>query len=169
MLNHQDEFPEYLAHGNTPLLCKEGSKSNSKNFRTITCLSTVYKILTSLVHPKIFPHYFKRGIKRNLGYKELLVIISLITKQAHIKRHNLSMSYIDYVKAFDSMPHDLLKVLEIYKVHQHSSTASQWEQFRQNSYEERNFPLRFFKSYMVYNGTQPFEYPNKTHRMLLQA
>ncbi|XP_044760810.1 uncharacterized protein LOC123318258 [Coccinella septempunctata] len=51
------------------------------------------------------------------GCKELLIIDTIITKQAKKKQSNLSMAWIDYKKAYDSIPHSWLKkVLRLYGV-----------------------------------------------------
>lgn len=55
--------------------------------------------------------------QKRRGSKDLLVIDNLITKQARRKSKNIAMSWIDYQKAFDSVPHSwLLKFLEIYEI-----------------------------------------------------
>lgn len=53
------------------------------------------------------------------GCKELLVVDSFIASQVSKKSRNISLSWIDYQKAYDSVPHDwLIEVLKIYKVDQ---------------------------------------------------
>lgn len=120
-------FPTYLTTGVTYLLPKKGDLEDPKNYRPITCLPTLYKLYTSLLHSKIYKHLEKNCImnieqkgciKNSLGSKEQLIIDSFILKQAEVKCRNLSMAYIDYRKAFDSIPHNwLIKTMEIYKVH----------------------------------------------------
>lgn len=60
----------------------------------------------------------QNGCKRKgRGSKELLIIDNMLTKQAKKKLKNISMAWIDYQKAFDSVPHSwLIEVLKIYKV-----------------------------------------------------
>ena len=71
--------------------------------------------------------------KNSLGCKEQLTIDAVIIKQAEKKRRNLSMAYVDYRKAFDSIPHDwLIKSLQMYKIHPNiisalSSIMTCWE------------------------------------------
>ena len=52
-----------------------------------------------------------------MGCKEQLIIDSTIHKHATTKNRNLHCTYIDYQKAFDSIPHSwLIQILEIYKI-----------------------------------------------------
>ena len=55
--------------------------------------------------------------KKSLRCKEQLIIDSTILKQAEQHQRNLYTWYIDYKKAFDSVPHSWLqKVLQVYKI-----------------------------------------------------
>jgi hypothetical protein len=60
----------------------------------------------------------KKGcIKNSQGCKEQLIIDSVVLEQAHKDNQNLCIVYIDYCKAFDSLPHSwLVRILEMYKI-----------------------------------------------------
>ena len=46
------------------------------------------------------------------------MINAAILENCHKKHKNLSMAWIDYKKAFDSVPHSwILKCLDMYKIH----------------------------------------------------
>lgn len=125
-LENPHSVPEYFTHGITHLLPKKGDLNQPGNYRPITCLSSAYKILTSTIAFKINSHlknnnimaWEQNGCKRKgRGSKELLIIDNMLTKQAKKKLKNISMAWIDYQKAFDSVPHSwLIEVLKIYKV-----------------------------------------------------
>ena len=127
ILNSPDALPTFIASGTTQLLYKKGDHRDPKNYRPITCLSTIYKLFTSILNTKLTEHCSKNNIlapeqkgcvKGSLGCKEQLIIDTVITNHARTKQKDLHMCYIDYCKAFDSVPHDwMLKVLSIYKIH----------------------------------------------------
>ena len=105
-------------------------KSNETNIRTkyrpITCLSTMYKILTSIVTERncnfldannILPSEQKRYKKGSYGSKDHLLIDKMLLENSRSRHRNLSTAWIDYRKAFDSVPHTwILKVLQMYKM-----------------------------------------------------
>jgi hypothetical protein len=43
--------------------------------------------------------------KSSRGCKDQIIIDEVLTKQAIRKKRNLSMAYVDYKSAFDSVPH----------------------------------------------------------------
>lgn len=118
--------PNFLTQGITYMLPKSENTSDPKNYRPITCLPVVYKLYTGILSKKISSHLTANNllaVEQNgcragaKGSKELLVIDSIITAQAKTKRRNISMGWIDYRKAFDSVPHSwLIEVLRLYKI-----------------------------------------------------
>ncbi|XP_045474923.1 uncharacterized protein LOC123680851 [Harmonia axyridis] len=125
-LLNPSNLPEFLTSGITHMLPKGKDSGDPKNFRPITCLSTLYKILTGVITLNISRHIGKNNIlareqngcrKDTRGCKELLIMDSLITKQAKKKQRNISVAWVDYKKAFDSILHSwLLKTLQLYGV-----------------------------------------------------
>lgn len=125
-LENPEKIPKFLTQGTTYMIFKKGDPTKPENYRPITCLSSAYKILTSTVGHKVRIHlknnkllaWEQNGCRRGgRGSKELLVVDNIITKQAKKKKKNISMAWIDYQKAFDSVPHTwLLDILKIYKV-----------------------------------------------------
>ncbi|XP_044760181.1 uncharacterized protein LOC123317642 [Coccinella septempunctata] len=121
-------LPPYLTQGLTYLIPKAGDLRNPNNYRPITCLPAVYKILTSVITKHIHQHLRTNNLMapeqgggriRTKGSKELLIVDYIVTKQARKKLRNISVAWIDYRKAFDSVPHTwLLKVLKMHGVHE---------------------------------------------------
>lgn len=127
IINNPEEVPKFITEGTTYIIPKNEETSNPANYRPITCLSTLYKIITSVITTKIYTHLDENQImteeqkgcrKHSQGCKEQLTIDTIILKQAEHNQRNLHMCYIDYQKAFDSIPHSwLIQVLQIYKIH----------------------------------------------------
>ena len=61
----------------------------------------------------------QKGCKRGTyGCKDQLLINKMILEDCMSKKKNLSTNWIDYQKAFDSVPHSwIIKVMKIYKVY----------------------------------------------------
>ena len=120
-------LPEFLTRGITFMLPKSEKTEDPSQYRPITCLPTLYKIITSCITHRITKHIDNNNIlseeqkgcrKFHRGCKEQLIIDSTILKYVQNSRKDLFISYIDYKKAFDSVPHSwLLKILDIYKIH----------------------------------------------------
>ena len=119
-------IPDFLAQGITYLLLKNRDCDNLSKYRPITCLCTIYKTYTACIAEKIYKHLDvnkllaeeqKECIKNSQGCKEQPIIDLVVLEQAHKDNHNLYIEYIDYHKAFDSVPHSWLRhVLQIYKI-----------------------------------------------------
>ncbi|XP_063899231.1 uncharacterized protein LOC135119187 [Helicoverpa armigera] len=122
----QQNIPEFIADGITYMLPKSRHSPQPSQYRPITCLPTIYKIITSAITHKITKHIEhhniiaeeQKGCRRgHMGCKEQLVIDTIIHKHATTKNRNLHCTYIDYKKAFDSIPHSwLIQILHIYKI-----------------------------------------------------
>ncbi|KAL0803287.1 hypothetical protein ABMA28_017234 [Loxostege sticticalis] len=126
IIKGEADMPKFLTKGTTYMLPKRSNTEDPSQYRPITCLPTLYKLITSCITNKLNTHIEnnnilaeeQKGCRRNhMGCKEQLVIDSIILKHAHQRRININITYIDYKKAFDSVPHSwLIRVLQIYKV-----------------------------------------------------
>ena len=117
--------PTWLTTIKTILIPKSEETNKPKNYRPITCLSTFYKIIISIIKNRIhhltsknmLPMEQKGCKKGSYGCKDQLLINKAILEEAKKKRKNLSTAWIDYKKAFDSIPHDwIIKCLKMYKI-----------------------------------------------------
>ncbi|KAL1448229.1 hypothetical protein WDU94_006605 [Cyamophila willieti] len=126
MIKHPERIPIWLTVGSTILLYKGKEPKNPKQYRPITCLPTTYKIITSVLSNRIYKHLEENNIlpieqkgcrRKAQGCKDQLLISKFITENAKKKKKNLSVAWIDYMKAYDSLPHTwIIKTLEIYKI-----------------------------------------------------
>ena len=57
-----DEAPAWLTCGQTVLLFKKGDSKIAKNYRPITCLPTLYNLITLLLMNRVYEHVTALGI-----------------------------------------------------------------------------------------------------------
>ena len=117
---------EWMTGGKTTLIHKKGSTKQANNYRPITCLPTYYKLLTLILTDNIYEHVTEnnilpieqKGVRRKArGCKDHLLLDKIIMEDAKKKGRNLSVMWIDYKKAYDSIPHSwLIAMMRIYKI-----------------------------------------------------
>ena len=88
----------------------------------------MYKIISSVINIRLLKHLSSNNLKpdeqkgcspNTYGCIDQLLIDAMILDDAKIRQKNLSVAWIDYRKAYDSIPHDwLIKSLEIHKFDQ---------------------------------------------------
>ena len=115
ILEGTKEIPAWMTYGRTVLCHKDAAKGNSvENFRPITCLPLMWKLLTGIVSEDIycfmenehlFPEEQKGYRRKSRGTKDQLLIDKAVIKDCRKRRANLAMAWIDYKKAYDFVPH----------------------------------------------------------------
>ena len=94
ILKIPETAPEWLTEGTTYLLPKSQETQNSKNYRPITCLTTTYKILTSIITERMYTFLEEnlilpqeeKGCKENsYGCKDQLLINKMILENCQKK------------------------------------------------------------------------------------
>lgn len=119
--------PEWLTKGRTVLIPKDATKGPiPSNFRPITCLPIIWKLMTSMISETIYEHLDSQSLlpweqkgcqKGSRGTKDQLVIDKAIMRDSKGRKTNLAMAWVDYRKAYDMVPHTWLKeCLDMYKV-----------------------------------------------------
>lgn len=113
--NNSKCLPKWLTEGITYLLPKNEDTKDPKNYRPITCLTTMYKLFTTIIasrigkyvqENRIMPKEQKGCCKGSYGCKDQLIASKLIMDDCRYRKTTLSMGWIDYRKAYDSVPHD---------------------------------------------------------------
>ena len=99
----------------------KGTQAN--NYRSITCLPIMWKLLTGIMGEKLYQHLERNGMvadeqkgcrNRSRGVKDQLLVDKAILKNCRRRMTNLSMAWIGYKKAYDMVPHSwILKFLEM--------------------------------------------------------
>ena len=127
MIKDPKHTPDWLVEGATNVLPKKEETWIPKNYRPIAHLPTTFKILTSVITDRLYSHLEKeaimtpeqRGGKKDCyGCKDQLMINNAILENCKKRKKNLSTVWIDYKKAFDSVPHSwILKCLQMCKIH----------------------------------------------------
>lgn len=123
-----EAIPSFLTSGITYLKPKDSDTKNPSKYRPITCLPNIYKVFTSIIATRLYEHCQSNNImgieqkgciKQSKGCKEQLISDMAITDQVIKQNRNLFTAYIDFKKAYDSVPHSwLAKILDIYKISQ---------------------------------------------------
>ena len=96
------QVPEWMTKGKTTLIQKQPSKGTAQNnYRPITCLPMMWKILTAQMREKIYYSLTSPGLftdeqkgcrKGSRGTAELLYIDQHILNESKTRRKNLAMA-----------------------------------------------------------------------------
>ena len=116
-----------MTTGKTYLIQKDPKKGQvASNFRPITCLPIMWKLLTGIIADDIYQHLDLNGLfpdeqkgckKDSRGCKEQLLIDKMILKNCKRRKTNLCMAFIDYRKAYDKVPHSwIIELLRMFHV-----------------------------------------------------
>ena len=92
------------------MLQKDQSKGNvASNYRPITCLPLMWKLLTGVIADQIYAHLDQEKLlpeeqkgyrKGSRGANDLLYIDRAVIKEVNSRNKNLAMAWIDYKKAY---------------------------------------------------------------------
>ena len=103
--------PSWLTRGRTSLLQKDKSEGNvASNYRPITCLPLMWKLLTGVIADQIYAHLDQEKLlpeeqkgrrKGSRGTNYLLYIDRAVIKEVKSRNKNLAMTWINYKKVYD--------------------------------------------------------------------
>ncbi|CAK1602907.1 unnamed protein product [Parnassius mnemosyne] len=113
---NQKSPPSLFTTGITHLVPKDCDSTDPSKYRNITSILSS-RITRHLNSNQVMSRAQNGCRSGGRGTKEPLPIDAVIGKVVNRNRRNLSAAWIDYKKAFDSVPHTWLKrVLELYKI-----------------------------------------------------
>ena len=114
-----DDANNWLLEGRTVLIFKGGDRKDTENYRPITCLPTITKMVTLAIHKRMprFPfgngersilELDRRGVRTSQGCKEGVIenLASNMTKKG--KKETVEL-YYDFEKACDDGNHGFLE------------------------------------------------------------
>ena len=117
-LNHllqTGTIEDWMTIGKTTLLMKNKEKGTiPNNYRSITCLPTTFKIMTAIIAESMLNYLENNGLihdkqkgnrRKPRGTKDKLIIDLMMLRNVKRRKTNLHVAWIDYNKAFDSLPH----------------------------------------------------------------
>ncbi|XP_067947074.1 uncharacterized protein [Watersipora subatra] len=125
-LLEEGNHPEWLTNGQTVLLIKDPQQEPiPKNYRPIMCLLNIWKLLSGIVAVKLeehMSHYMTSSQKKielnTRGAKHRLLVDRTLYQDSRRRHTDVSMAWIDYKKAYDSIPHSrILVCLSMYNVY----------------------------------------------------
>ena len=126
LLKGQMQVPQWLSLTKTNLLPKNANTHKPENYRPIALQNNLYKVYTSILNHFITDHCQENNIisieqaggqKGSWGCTDQLLMNKTLMEEIIKGRKNALCIWLDYKKAFDSVPHSwLLKSLELAKV-----------------------------------------------------
>ena len=117
-----DEENNWLLEGRTVLIYNGGDRNDPSNYRHITCLPTVTKMVTLAIHKRMQRFLFgngersileceQRGVKSSQGCKEAVIenIASNMMKKR--QKNEIVELYYDFQNAYDNVNHAFVERL----------------------------------------------------------
>ena len=115
----------WLTRGRASLLQKDKSKGNvAGNYRPISCLPLMWKLLTGVIADQINAHLHqekllpeeKKGCRKgSRGTNDLLYIVRAVMKEVKSRNKNLAMAWKDYKKSYDIFTHSwIIECLDLF-------------------------------------------------------
>lgn len=120
-------LPDPWKTGHISAIFKKGNRHLAANYRPISLTSIVCKLMESIVRDTLMSHFEQHGLsKHQHGFvagrsctSQLLTVINKWTELLD-SRKAIDVVYLDFAKAFDSVPHErLLRKLSAYGIRGH--------------------------------------------------
>ena len=121
------QIPDWMTKGKTKLIQKDSSKGTApNNYRPITCLPMMWKILTAQIREEIYYPLRSRGLfpeeekgchTGSRSRAELHYTDQHILNETKTRQKNLAMAWIDDKKAYDMVLQSwIINCLKMYKI-----------------------------------------------------
>ena len=116
ILESNEIIPEWVIGAIVPIY-KKGSKAEPSNYRGITLMSCFGKLFLSILNNRLMKFTIDKNIlsSSQLGFlpgnrtsDAHIIINNLVRKYCHKKNSKIYSCFIDFAKAFDTVPRDIL-------------------------------------------------------------
>ncbi|CAG5084824.1 Similar to LINE-1 reverse transcriptase homolog (Nycticebus coucang) [Cotesia congregata] len=114
---NKEDIPDYWITASLSMLYKKGEKNDTSNYRGIALINNTFKILTSIIQRRfdrwlencqILPEE-QTGFRKNRGCLDhIFTLNAAIQLKLRLDGNVLYCIFIDFRRAFDSVPHHLL-------------------------------------------------------------
>ena len=114
IIDKPEKAPDYLTAGITYLIPKSGDSNEVSKYLHTTCITTMYKTITGKIAKTMSTHFEEQRLQPaeqkgyhpgSKGCKDQLMITKAKYEDCRRRNKNLCKAWIDYQKAFDSIPH----------------------------------------------------------------
>lgn len=112
-----NEIPDGIARLDMIMIHKKGSRDTPDNYRSIALLNNLFKILTQILASRIYAwcennniiNDGQMGFRKNRGcLNGIFTLCSIVSLRINSLNKKLYAAFIDFRKAFSSVPHDKL-------------------------------------------------------------
>jgi exonuclease III len=114
---------EQWKHSNVKMLHKKGDTTNPNNYRGIALQESTTKIVSSIIANRLLTNIEKHGhptqfgFQRNMGCTDALFLLRSVLQNRREYNLETHVLFVDLVKAFDTVNHDLLfRILKKYGI-----------------------------------------------------
>lgn len=106
---HEGEIPDEWCDAEVTILYKKGNATDLENYRPISLLSTMYKLLSKIITSRLnnkfdlYQPVEQAGFRRGFSTQDHLQTVHSLIEKAAEYNIELHMAFIDYRKAIDSL------------------------------------------------------------------
>ena len=111
---HTEEIDDEIMKAKVVLIFKKGDKEDLGNYRPISLLNTIYKMLAAILQKRVATGIDKHmqktqyGFRQKRGTAEALHYVRRMIEKGEAMTNKTLLVLLDWAKAFDKIDHDQL-------------------------------------------------------------
>ena len=111
---HHESIPDGFVNANFVMIYKKGNVNDPANYRCIALLNHVFKILSQIMLARLtvqcdgFLKDWQAGFRKSRGCRDNVTILRTLCRNFLRLGKSLTINFIDYAAAFDSVSHKFL-------------------------------------------------------------